>query len=185
MSDFSLYQLTLSAGGVVFAAAACFVLCAAPETLAKLEPWPRARKTGFVFGLAALLWCVPLVRPIAFDWLQPLLLPAAIVLPFVCYFYLDYLFARALAGLMMLFAGYLVENSFTFHSGGAPVIAVFSWLFGIGGILISAKPCYLRDYFRLLAAKKSVRRISALFLVLFGAVLWFAFFRHVGVGGRV
>ncbi len=142
-----------------------------PENLAKFEPWPRNRLWGMILGWVALIICVPHAQVVSPGFLQPLLWPLAIVLPVLSYFHLDYLLARSVGGLAILGAYYYIHLSFDLHSPGAPLLAVLAWIFGLGGIWVSGKPCALRDWIRAGARSSRWRIGSAAFLWLLAAVL--------------
>ena len=48
------------------------------------------------------------------------------------------------------------------------ILAALLMIMGIAGIFISAKPYYLRDYFRYLCRKKVIRILSAVYFILTG-----------------
>ena len=153
------------------AAAVCAVLipliCAREDRLATLERLPRARKPGMVLTAAVILWCVPNIAPILepgsslLNWLYPL----AILSIGLCIYFLDYLFARALAAFLILAAHYFLKESFAARVYPFSVfLAVALFLLGIAGILIGAKPYWFRDWIRLLFRCPWVRFGSAAFL---------------------
>ena len=153
------------------AAAACAgiipALCSRMDRLTTLERLPRARKPGMVLTAVVILWCVPNVAPILepgsslVNWLYPL----AILSIGLCIFFLDYLFARALAAFLILTAHYFLKEAFAarIHPYSA-FLAAALFLLGIAGILVGAKPYWFRDWIRLLFRNPKVRFGSALFL---------------------
>ena len=151
--------------------AACAVLipvfCSRMEHLKTLERLPRARKPGMILTAAVILWCVPNIAPILepgsslVNWLYPL----AILSIGLCIYFLDYLFARALAAFLILAAHYFLKEAFAarvYPSSAFLSVALF--LLGIAGILIGAKPYWFRDWIRLLFRDAGVRFGSAAFL---------------------
>ena len=153
------------------ASAACAVLipaaCARMEHLDSWERLPRARKPGMILTAAVILWCVPNIQPILepgsslLNWLYPL----AILSIGLCIYFLDYLFARAVAAFLILTAHYFLKE--TFAARVYPFSAFLSvalFLLGIAGILIGAKPYWFRDWIRLLFRDARVRFGSAAFL---------------------
>ena len=92
-------------------------------------------------------------------------------MPVLSYFFLDYLLARAVGGVMILWAYYLVHESFNVHAAGTPVLALLAWIFGFGGIWVSGRPCALRDWIRLCCGKPHWRWASAGFLILLAAAM--------------
>ncbi len=168
-------ELTVFRGALLLAAPIWMLLGWWAWTLnaEKLPCWeklPRNRPYGVVLGLAALIWCIPHARPIVFDWMVPWLWPLAIGGAILGYFFLDYLFARATGGLLILLAYYFVHGTFDFHTPGAAVLAILYWLVGIAGICISGKPCWMRDSLRAVCTRKRVRWCVGGFLMLVGIV---------------
>ena len=78
MDGFLVYRIALAAAGAVLLGLALWFARLKPDALPRWEPLPRNRWAGAVLGLIALLWCVPYARPIAFDWMVPLLYPLAV-----------------------------------------------------------------------------------------------------------
>ena len=152
-------------------AAACAVLipvfCARMEHLETLERLPRARRSGIILTAAVILWCVPNIEPILEPgsslsvWLYPL----AVLSIGLCVFFLDYLFARALAAFFILAAHYFLKEAFAARVYPfSAFLAAALFLLGIAGILIGAKPYWFRDWIRLLFRNTGVRIGSAAFL---------------------
>ena len=152
-------------------AAACAVLipviCARADRLESLERLPRARKPGMVLTALVILWCVPNIEPILepgsslLNWLYPL----AILSIGLCIYFLDYLFARALAAFLILTAHYFLKEAFAARIYPfSAFLAAGLFLLGIAGILFGAKPYWFRDWIRLLFRDVRVRFGSALLL---------------------
>ncbi len=133
-----------------------------PSNLARWEALPRKRTAGAVLGLLALLAFIPNVEPMfsAKDHLTLLIL-GAIVLTVLCYLYLDYLFSRALAGALILAAHFLLSESYAAHLKFSFFFAVMCFVVGTIGIFLSAKPHWMRDWIRKIAADKRWRYASA------------------------
>ena len=122
------------------------------DTLPFWEKLPRNRIAGGILGLLALLAFIPNVRPLFSpeDYLGALIF-AAFILAGLCYAYLDYLFARAFAGALILLAHILLIESFAAGLPHSGFFALMCLTAGTFGIFIAAKPHWLRDLFRLLA----------------------------------
>ncbi len=127
-------------------------------TLSAWEKLPRNRIAGGILGLLALLAFIPNVRPLfpPEDYLVGLIL-AAILLAGLCYAYLDYLFARAFAGALILLSHAVLIESFAAGLPGSGFFALMCLTAGTFGIFIAAKPHWLRDFFRLLARSSAWR----------------------------
>lgn len=136
--------------------------------IGRRERMPRWRIAGTVLGFGALLLTVPQAKVLMWDWMYAWYLPAIVVFTALSYWKLDYLMARAVAGLLILAAYYFLYYSFALEAWQAPVGAVFSWIIGIAGICFAGKPCWMRDYLRFAAAHVWCRILSVLFLLATG-----------------
>ena len=143
------------------------------ENLEKYEKFCRNKIIGIIIGFPLICWCVPHAQVIIFSWAEAYLWYAAIILSILSYFYLDYLCARAVGGLFIIGAYCFVHAAWDFKFAGAVPITIFSWIWGIIGICISAKPSYLRDFFRKCAANNKLRFASHIFLYLNAIIFGF------------
>ena len=80
--------------------------------------------------------------------------------------------ARAFAGSLIIGGYYLVHSSFDYHSKIAILMALVGWGIGIWGIVISAKPSYLRDLMRISASKKWVKNLVSWNFIVFGLIVF-------------
>ena len=154
---------------------------ATPERLPRLEPLPRNRAAGVILGYIALVMCVPHAEVVVPDFLVPFLWPIALTAPWVCAFYVDNPTARAVGGLMILFAYEVVHRTFECRFTGAPLLAVAAWSFGIAGIWLSGYPVSMRDALRLAARRRKFRWAAS--GVFWAFALLFAAAAAVGGGG--
>ena len=156
------WALVTFASGLLLSVAALFLtLYAVPGRVTFPERLPRNKWIGLFGGWIALALCVPHAVVVSPAFLLPFLWPIAVAVPLLGFFYVDYPAARAVGGLLIL-AGYsLVHYTFDFRTPFFPLLAVAGWIAGIAGIWISAKPCAMRDYFRLAAEKVWFRRLCA------------------------
>ncbi len=139
------------------------------------ERLPRSRVLGSVLASIALIWTIPNIRPI-FEQnssVQQMVLPFIIVsIVLVCVF-LDYLFARAIAAIFILGAHSLLKFGYPEAGMGYPVFATLILSIGVIGIILAAKPYWLRNWFRLSFTKPVIRYLSAAYFImnaLFSAV---------------
>lgn len=136
-----------------FLAAALLLFFRVRETnLSFWERLPRNRAAGGILGLLALLAFIPNVRPLFppednLSWL----IPAAFILAGLCFAYLDYLFARAFAGALILLAHAMLIESFSAGLRGSGFFAFMCMIAGTFAIFIAAKPHWFRDVFRAMA----------------------------------
>lgn len=140
------------------------------ENIVFFEKLCRNKQLGVIIGFPLICWCVPHAQAIIFAWAESYLWYAAVVLTVLSYFYLDYLFARALGGAFIIGAYYFVHGAYEFQVPFAIMLTVVSWLWGIAGIIISGKPSFLRDYFRKSAVDRKFRITSYVIFCITGAV---------------
>jgi len=164
----------LIAAAVSLAAAAVFVLTVRrdPATFRLIERLPRERIAGTVLGAVALLWCVPNIRPIFMpdSPFQNFILPLIVLAIVLSALFLNYLFARAAAAILILGAHAVLKMGYPANPPGYPVLAALVLVAGIIGIVLSAKPYWLRDWFRLSFRNSAVRWSSAAYFLLLCAV---------------
>lgn len=137
---------------------------------------PRNRLFGALVGLLALVWAGYHVHSMLeggltrFRVLIPLL---AAVVGVLAFFFLDYLFARAVGGLLVLWMNSLLHTLFAADVRARPVLAVLCYLIGIAGMVLVVSPWRFRDVLEAVAKAPRARRIwvsicagcGALFLV--------------------
>jgi hypothetical protein len=162
------------AAAVSLVAAAAFILTVRrePAMRAWYEKLPRERVSGTILGAAALLWCVPNIRPIFMpdSPFQAAILPLILVAIVLAAIFLNYLFARAAAAILILGAHAVLKAAYPARLPGYPVLAALVLVAGVIGIVISAKPYWLRDWFRLSFRKPAVRWASAAYFLLLCAM---------------
>lgn len=101
---------------------------------------------------------------------QMFILPLILVAIVLAAIFLNYLFARAAAAILILGAHAVLKAAYPAQLPGYPVLAALLLLAGVIGIVISAKPYWLRDWFRLSFRNSAVRWTSAAFFLLLGAM---------------
>ena len=162
------------AAAVSFAAAAPFILTVRhePAVRSMLEKLPRERISGTVLAAIALLWCVPNIRPIFMpdSPFQVFILPLILVSIVLASIFLNYLFARAAAAILILGAHSVLKAAYPAQLPGYPVLAALVLVAGVIGILLSAKPYWLRDWFRLSFRNPAVRWGSVAYFLLLCAM---------------
>jgi len=165
------------AAAVALAAAAVFVLTAwrDPSVFRRIERLPRERISGTCLAAAALLWCVPNIRPIFMpdSPFQTFILPLILLAIVLAALFLNYLFARAAAAILILGAHTVLKMGYPANPPGYPLLAALVLAAGMIGIVISAKPYWLRDWFRLSFRNPAVRWCSAAYFLLLCAVSCF------------
>jgi hypothetical protein len=115
---------------------------------------PRARLAGEVLGVICLVWsayhaCLMLEGGLAsYRKVVWVLVPVTAVL---AYHHLDYLFSRALGGLLVLCATYLLHGAFTAMVPWRPLYSVICYLAGVWGMFLIAVPWRFRDLLQAMA----------------------------------
>ena len=169
-----LFAVLAVASAVSLVAAAAFILTVrrGPAMRALYDRIPRERVSGTILGAVALLWCIPNIRPIFMpdSPFQALVLPLILVAIVLAAIFLNYLFARAAAAILILGAHAVLKAAYPARLPGYPVLAALVLLAGVIGIVISAKPYWLRDWFRLSFRSSVVRWASAAYFLLLGAM---------------
>jgi hypothetical protein len=175
-------QLPLSvvlaaSAAVSLAASAPFLLTVRrePAVRSALEKLPRERISGTVLTAIALFWCIPNIRPIfqPDSPFQAFILPLILLAMVLAAIFLNYLFARAAAGILILGAHAVLKEAYPAQLPGYPVLAALALTAGVIGIVISAKPYWLRDWFRLSFRNPAVRWTSAAYFLLLCAMSCF------------
>jgi len=166
VTDYNIYTAALFACGVASAALSIWVLKVNSSNLSTRERIPRNKTAGTILALLCLLWCIPHAKPIVWDWMLPWLYPLVVACTMLAYFFLDYLFSRAIGGLFILLAYYFLHESFTFHTPSAPTLVILSWIMGITGLFFSAKPHLCRDLIRKFAVARNYKYATTGYLII-------------------
>lgn len=125
---------------------------------------PRNRVLGAVLGLVCLLWSAWHAQFLLEGDLakyQPWLWVAVPVVAVVGVLYLDFLFARALGGFILLLMPLLLDQGFTVHLPGRPLFSAACYLFGLAGMVLVAAPWYFRDLLRFTSERAAWRRTAS------------------------
>lgn len=160
----------LIAAAVSLAAAVAFLLTCRddPAMRRALDKLPRERISGTILGAAALIWCIPNLRPIFMpdSPFQNLIVPLILVSIVLAAVFLNFLFARAAAAILILGAHAVLKAGYPANPPGYPLLAALVFEAGMIGIVLSAKPYWLREWFRLSFRKPVVRWASAGYFLL-------------------
>jgi hypothetical protein len=159
---------------VSLAAAAVFILTVRRDPAMRnlLERLPRERISGTALTVIALFWCIPNIRPIFMpdSPFQAFILPLILLAMVLAAIFLNYLFARAAAAILILGAHTVLKEAYPAQLPGYPLLAALVLVAGVIGIVISAKPYWLRDWFRLSFRNSAVRWTSAAYFLLLCAM---------------
>ena len=176
------YTLSLIVFGLFAAFAGVWIMKTTPFNVHIREKLPRNVLFGSILALAGLVWCIPHSKPILPESLHAYLIPAVAVCAVLAYNFLDYLFARAIGGLMILLAHYFLHESFTLHTPAAPVFAAFCLIMGVIGIFFAGKPHLLRDFIRKTASNGKIRLASASLCCIYGIFCIILGILHLNMG---
>jgi hypothetical protein len=165
------FTILLFVLAAISAVTAVWAIRQSPTTLAKCESLPRNILFGIIIAGIDLAWCVPESQPLVPAGMKPWLIPMAIASLWIVYQFLDYIFSRALGGLLILLAHYLLFASFAYQAPLAPLFSTFCLAMGTLGIFFCGKPHLMRDLIRKISSSKrwrySFAATSAAYAVLF------------------
>jgi len=144
--------------------------------------FPRMKWPGVALGIPCLIWsawhaCEMLEGDLAkFHPLVWLLVPITTVL---CAWLMDYLFARATGGFLILAANELIHDAFVHNVPVRPLYSAVCILLGVAGMFLVASPWRLRNLLERTPQNAQRQRVVAGVLVFSIAVLfilpWFSF----------
>lgn len=109
---------------------------------------PRNRILGELVGIITLCWAAYHVCGMLEGGLAAYRLPVKLLVPVVAvlaYGNLDYLFARAFGGFLLLVANFLIHEGFAVNVPCRPVYSLTCYLVGVTGLILVAAPWKLRD----------------------------------------
>ena len=174
MVDKNLFITALIATAVFSVITTLYLKMTKQENIQSRERLARNSIIGSILIFAGLLWCVPVSRPIAPDMLLPYLFPIAIGLGIICAKFIDFHFARAIGGLIILTSSMLLSNVWAFTKTEAQFLpalfAFLTFLFAIIGLFISGKPYLFRDWLRKAAVSSKFKTSVGSFFVAYAVV---------------
>ena len=135
---------------------------------------PRQRWLGLALGSICLVWaayhaCIMLEGDLSrFHFLVKLTVPVGAVL---CFFFLDFLFARALGGFFIFCANQLLHDAFVHDLGGRGVYSLVCLALGVIGLFLLGAPWHFRNSLDLAARRPLWSRLFAGLFLLVALVL--------------
>ena len=168
--DLLIFAVSLIAFGVIAVMAGWWLFSTDAVNLAIREKLPRRLLPGILLAIPCLIWCIPNARPILPDSMQDWCWPLVIICSILAFFFLDYLFSRALGGFLILISYYFLQESFTRHTPGAMVLAACCYLAGTVGIFFAGKPHLMRDLIRSCSKDRRWKLSCAIFCWFFGTL---------------
>jgi hypothetical protein len=114
----------------------------------KIEKIPRNVLLGVIFAIIDILWCTPQAVEIFSQSSGVMIWSIAIAALVIGCCFLDYLFARALAGFLILLAHYFLRASFAVDLPLMWLFSIACLLLGVAGIFFGGMPHLFRDLLR-------------------------------------
>ncbi|MEA2011520.1 MAG: hypothetical protein U9O87_00310 [Verrucomicrobiota bacterium] len=143
---------------------------------------PRERKIGTFIGFIVLMWAAYYSLPMLegplekYRILVKLLVPVVTVLS---YFYLDYIFTRALGGIMILGILFVLEKAFIHHIPARWVLSLLCYAWSIPAMYLIGAPWRFRNLLRNVAKDPKKRKIHIGLYLFSGGI--FLVFTIVGI----
>ncbi len=109
---------------------------------------PRARIAGEILGVVCLIWAAYHVCPMLEGGMAKYRTVVKLLVPVVAalgYFHLDFLFARALGGFMLLCLNALLHGAFAARVPLRGGFSTLCYVLSVGGFILTASPWRLRD----------------------------------------
>lgn len=157
----------------LIAASVC-VVCVVPKHDKLWRKLPRERTFGIIIGIISLCWSAMEVRLM----LEGGLIGLRKLLPFVVagtsvasYMMLDYLFTRALGGLLLLVCGHMLHEAFAVFLPVRWLYALILYVVGVIGMFMIGSPYRFRDWLEKVTFDARWRCLSGALLALGGAVI--------------
>ena len=169
-----MYVTLLSPGlGLLFIAAAVLGLHGRVFARDDITRLPRERRVGELIGILCLVWSAHhgsmmleggMVSFRKYIWM---LVP---IIAILAYGHLDYLFARALGGLLVLCVTAMLHGAFVEQIHFRPVYSAVCYGVGIFGLLLIGLPWRFRDLLGVMQTSPAWRRRLAVLWLLVGVV---------------
>lgn len=161
-----IYLIVFLAVMFLFSAAAAYLfLVAARRENPALTALARNRVFGTILGAWIIFSCVPHVVQLleGSALASPVLLyAAAAFFTVMIWRFSDYHFSRGIAVALIYMAYLMLREGFALKPPCYPVFAVLFFLTGLLGIVIGAKPVWLRDWLVSAQQKNKVRLLSGI-----------------------
>jgi hypothetical protein len=158
MSYTLIFSYALIAFSICFGILAVYTfLCMTQQNISRNEKIPRNFIFGAVFAIIDIAWCTPQALSIFSPGASSWIFPAAIIFLVIGCCFLDYLFARALAGFLILLSHYFLLESFAADISFMWLFSIACYVMGTFAIVIGGVPHLLRDLIRKISLNKSWR----------------------------
>ena len=169
-------------GSILIAVAFCFWRLL-PE---KTQLWriiPRERYIGTALGIVCLVWSASHAHGLlegSAEKFRVFLGPAVILITILSFFLLDYLFTRALGGLVLLLVNWLLHEAFVLNIPFRPLFAIICYLLGFASFFLIATPYRFRDWLEKISINRQWRTASSVVMGIIGCM--FAFISAISYG---
>jgi hypothetical protein len=171
MNYFSFFPYTLIAFGAAAFIWFIYILTSFKiSNLKKIDKIPRNVHLGIIFTIIDIAWCVPQAIPIFGVKDSTGIILLAIVCIIIGCGFLDYLFARALAGFFILLAHFFLWQSFAADISFMWLFPILCYVMGTFGILIGAMPHLFRDLLRKICNRRKWKVGFSILLILYTIV---------------
>ncbi len=168
MNSSNIFPYTLIVFGICFAGLAIYTfLNMNKENISKNEKIPRNYIFGIVLAIIDIMWCIPQALAIFSPGSSTWIFPLAIICLVVGCLFLDFLFARAFAGFIILLSHYFLFESFAADISYLWLFSIACYVMGTFGIVIGGIPHLLRDFIRKISLNKALRNIISIVFVLY------------------
>ena len=173
MDKFTVFNISLIVAGIVFALLVLFIgSMMNKDNTQKIEKLPRNVVFGTIIAIIDIAWCAPQAVAVFSPSSTVIVWSVGVIALIVGCIFLDYLFARALAGFLILLAHYFLKSSFAVDLPFISLFSILCLIFGSAGIVFGGIPHLFRDYLRKLCNNKIWKTISLLYFALSAVVMF-------------
>jgi hypothetical protein len=146
--------------GLAQIATAVFFIVTLPKQDDLWKRVPRERIVGGIVGVICLIWSASLAAPLLEGSLERFraMLPWIVLgLSVSSFLLLDYLFARAMGGLILLAVNSLLHGAFVAHMPARPLFSLICYLLGTYALFMLGSPYRFRDLLERMTLKSGWR----------------------------
>ena len=168
------FSISITFFGLILIAISFFCWKILPN---KKELWriiPRDRTIGTVLGAICLIWSAMNAYPL-FEGnaarFRSLLGPAVIGITLLSFFYLDYLFTRALGGIILLSVSWLLHEAFVINIPIRQLFSIICYSLGIASFFLIAAPYRFRDMLEKISKDGRWRTVVSIVILSMGCLL--------------
>ncbi|MFA6566781.1 MAG: hypothetical protein WCS96_01080 [Victivallales bacterium] len=179
-----IFALGMILTGIFFFISFAWTCKTCDKNISEKEKLPRNRLLGVILAGAGFFWCVFHSKPLLSPSMHVYLIPAAALCTWIAYLFLDFLFARAFGGMLILLAHYFLHESFAFKTPCKPFLSLLCFIMGTYGIFLCGKPHLLRDMIRHISKSQSWKYSMSGILLLYSIAFIIYGFIHLAVNSE-